>query len=218
MLKYRGFPMLVLAGCLCLFAWACSSASKPAAATAGPDEPSTPLAEFVEKVPLTVATITRSASTELMTELKSHLQQAMKAGGAAEAVSFCSKQAIPLTDQVATQFSEDIAIKRATLKPRNAANQADPWEVEAIHDLQAILDQGQELPPFRYQVIRDGDTVTYRGYVPIVINAPCLGCHGDENTMKPELLEQIRKLYPDGKATGYAAGDLRGVIRVEIRP
>ena len=218
MKKSQGFSILALAGCLCLFTAACSSTSRPAATDTEPASPAAPLAEFVEEVPLTVATITRSASTKLMTELKSHLQQAMKAGGAAEAVSFCSGQAIPLTEQVAAGFPEDISIKRATLKPRNAVNRADQWETEAIHDLQSFLDQGQELPPFRYQMIRDGDTVTYRGYVPIVMGAPCLGCHGDENAMKPELLDQIRKLYPEGNATGYTKGDLRGGIRVEIRP
>ena len=34
--------------------------------------------------------------------------------------------------------------------------------------------------------------------------------------MDPKVVEKLRQLYPEDKATGYKLGDFRGVIRVTI--
>ena len=41
---------------------------------------------------------------------------------------------------------------------------------------------------------------------------PCLTCHG--SNIKPELAAKINSLYPEDKATGYKAGELRGAFTI----
>jgi excinuclease UvrABC helicase subunit UvrB len=39
---------------------------------------------------------------------------------------------------------------------------------------------------------------------------PCLACHG--KTLAPQVAARLKELYPDDRATGYAAGEIRGAI------
>ena len=51
----------------------------------------------------------------------------------------------------------------------------------------------------------------------IRVSAPCLTCHGSE--IEQDIQDELKKLYPEDKATGYQAGDLRGALSVtEILP
>ena len=55
------------------------------------------------------------------------------------------------------------------------------------------------------------------GYVePIVTQPMCIACHGE--TLSPAVADAIGRLYPEDRATGFAAGDLRGVFWVEFTP
>jgi hypothetical protein len=50
--------------------------------------------------------------------------------------------------------------------------------------------------------------------VPIYTDGLCLTCHGDK--IEPELEKEIRKIYPQDQATGFAQGALRGFFFAEI--
>ncbi len=53
------------------------------------------------------------------------------------------------------------------------------------------------------------------GYVePITVQPLCLGCHG--STLAPGIADELNELYPDDRATGFAAGDFRGLFWVEF--
>ena len=53
------------------------------------------------------------------------------------------------------------------------------------------------------------------GYAEPLYTMPlCVNCHGQN--LKPEVAQQIKKLYPDDQATGFHAGDLRGLLWVEF--
>jgi len=175
-------------------------------------------AQFVEAVPPMVSEVGREATAQLMEELKGELQQAMKRGGAMEAVTVCSTRALAITREIAARFGTNVSLKRAALRYRNPQNKPDELETEAIHYFESLNEQDGSLPDFLFQQIQDSNGERYRTYAPIVMGNACLGCHGDESTMKPELLAEIREHYPKGTATGYKAGDFRGVIRVEIQP
>jgi len=52
------------------------------------------------------------------------------------------------------------------------------------------------------------------GYAePIIVQPLCLTCHGD--VQDPALLERIKADYPEDRATGFEAGELRGVFWIE---
>lgn len=57
----------------------------------------------------------------------------------------------------------------------------------------------------------DGKPVT-RYFHRITVEAPCLMCHGERDA-RPEFVKQK---YPEDKAYGFKAGDLRGVYSVSI--
>jgi hypothetical protein len=44
----------------------------------------------------------------------------------------------------------------------------------------------------------------------------CLSCHGDLNTISPEVKEVLKKEYPQDRATGYKINDLRGAVVAEF--
>jgi len=61
-------------------------------------------------------------------------------------------------------------------------------------------------------IVRDGAPMYMRA---IRINMPlCLQCHGMEEDLAPDVVEQLTKLYPDDTATGFSQGDLRGAFVV----
>jgi hypothetical protein len=61
-------------------------------------------------------------------------------------------------------------------------------------------------------VLIDDKTV---GYVePIFVQPLCVTCHGGE--LESDLKAKLTELYPADQATGYAAGDFRGVFWAEL--
>jgi hypothetical protein len=47
------------------------------------------------------------------------------------------------------------------------------------------------------------------------VEAPCLSCHGPREAIVPAVVSSLEARYPDDRATGYAAGDLRGALWAE---
>ena len=136
-------------------------------------------------------------------ELKAALVQGMQSGPA-EAVTVCRDQA----PQIAAALSADgVSMGRSSHRLRNPDNAPREWLAPIVA---AFADGSFDLEP---QIVDIGDGVT--GYVePIVVQPLCLTCHGKE--IDPELAARIAELYPDDRATGFAAGDFRGVFWVEF--
>lgn len=135
-------------------------------------------------------------------ELKAALVQGMEAGPV-EAIAICRDKA----PEIAAALSVDgVSMGRSSHRLRNAANAPQDWLAPII---EAYADGSVGLAPRRVD-IGSGRT----GYVePIVVQALCLTCHGSE--LQPELAARIAELYPGDAATGFAAGDFRGVFWVE---
>ena len=49
---------------------------------------------------------------------------------------------------------------------------------------------------------------------PLYVAPPCLTCHGTEVPAKLEA--HIREVYPEDRATGFEAGEFRGVVWVTM--
>ncbi|MBT8107898.1 MAG: DUF3365 domain-containing protein [Gammaproteobacteria bacterium] len=138
-------------------------------------------------------------------DLKAALLQGMESGPA-EAVAVCRDQA----PQIAAALSVDgVSMGRSSHRLRNPANAPQDWLAPIVA---GFADGTFALAP---QVVDIGDGRT--GYVePIVVQPLCLTCHGTD--VQPELAARIAELYPDDAATGFAAGDVRGVFWVAYRP
>ena len=138
---------------------------------------------------------------------KKDLQQALKSGlaeGPTAAIQVCRVKAPGIADALSV---DGIRMGRSSHKLRNPENTAPDW-VSPI--MQTYLDDASSREPRAVKL--NGNRW---GYVePIVVQPLCLTCHGLE--LAPEVAAQISELYPADSATGFAAGDLRGVFWLEF--
>ncbi len=142
-------------------------------------------------------------------QLGKNLKKTIKTKGTKEAVSFCSVKAYPILDSMSTVFNANIV--RVSNKNRNPKNKANAIETEYIINYQTQLDNGEELKP----IIKETEDLAIF-YMPIVTNDMCLQCHGPKNNIDAEVLAEIKKHYPNDKATGYDINQIRGIWRIEM--
>ncbi|MGF1534251.1 MAG: DUF3365 domain-containing protein [Bernardetiaceae bacterium] len=143
--------------------------------------------------------------------LGKNLMQAIQREGPEGAVTFCNTRAYPLTDSMARVLGAHI--KRVSDLPRNPQNTADERELAYITQTKAILAAGDKPKPQMIEL--NGRMV---GYYPILTNAMCLQCHGQPNTdINSATLQKIDQKYPNDKARGYAADQLRGIWVVSMQ-
>ncbi len=154
------------------------------------------------------------AAGALAEGLLGRLTQAMDEEGVAGAVTFCAEAAIPLTHEIQDVQEGGVVLKRATLRWRNPDNAPDEWEERVLRYLEALEGFDPELVPSELTARGPGESLRY--YRVLRAAPMCLSCHGDEGTLDPEVQAHLQERYPDDRAVGYGAGDLRGVIRVEI--
>lgn len=133
------------------------------------------------------------------------LKDAINTSGPEQALSFCSAQAIPITDS--TSLASHAMAKRVTDKNRNPNNKANASELEYIHHVKQELAKGSAAKPKLIKTT-NGHTV----YYPIITNQFCLQCHGNtKSDIAESTLQKIKELYPEDNATGYQSGELRGI-------
>ena len=151
-------------------------------------------------------------SGKLMQSLGSKLKAALQAAGPEHALVVCQQLAQPSTVAVSAEF-KGADIRRVSLKPRNPLNAPDEFDKQLLTKWQTQLAGGSPALKRELRTRDDGRVVYYR---PIMTQQVCMNCHGDPATFSKELTERLAELYPDDKATGYAAGQLRGAFRVEF--
>jgi hypothetical protein len=150
---------------------------------------------------------------DFMTELKSVLQKNMKEGGPVKAVTVCSDTAQMLTQNFAEE--EKIEIKRVSFKNRNPNNVPDDYEGKILYEFERLAASGEldKNSTVIEKVTVDG-IEKIKFMKPIVVEAPCLLCHGQQSEIMPQAAEIIKNNYPYDKATGYKVDDLRGAISI----
>ncbi|MBI5689816.1 MAG: DUF3365 domain-containing protein [Verrucomicrobia bacterium] len=156
------------------------------------------------------------AINRLAVTLVNEVSVAVSKGGAEKAIDVCHLKALPLTGEILSGMPRITAIKRTSLKLRNPANSPDPAEQLALRKVESDMEKG--LPPklMVQQIDLPGGKSEWRVYRPVGILPQCVACHGPKENMSPELQARLKEHYPDDQATGYAAGQFRGLIRVTI--
>ena len=135
--------------------------------------------------------------------LGKNLMTAIQKEGTIAALKFCNSNASSLTDSMSVLYNANI--KRVSDKPRNKKNNANTEELKHIASFKLKVLNKQKTTPI---VKDDGDKVTF--YAPIITNGMCLQCHGTlEKELQPTVFSEIKKLYPEDKAVGYAANEVR---------
>ncbi|PID57922.1 MAG: hypothetical protein CR986_08365 [Ignavibacteriae bacterium] len=154
-----------------------------------------------------------SYAKDYMISLKKVLIKNMQEGGPIQAVNICSDTASEMTQN----FSEknNVTIKRFSFKNRNISNVPDEMEKSILNEFQKLSDKGELTgKTFKLNKSKVNGKTTITFIKPIVIEAPCLNCHGNETQVDKKVAELLKNKYPADKAVGYKVGDLRGAISV----
>lgn len=142
--------------------------------------------------------------------LKARVKESIEAGGPPAAITVCSEDAPRIAAELAS--ARGVTLGRSSLRLRNPANAGPDW-------VQAWLKEQGERSATGLATVRtiaqvDGHSVA-RVALPIPVEAMCLDCHGPKEGLSPEVLAALAERYPQDAATGYAEGDLRGVLWIE---
>lgn len=143
----------------------------------------------------------KAAAGELKKTLIGELKAKMSEGPT-NAVEFCSKNAMNITDSVAKKHG--LNIKRVSEKNRNSKNIADEIDKKALMQFADAISKNKKP--------QDSIVVDGRYYEPMLTNEMCVVCHGKESDVSKEVKEKIKHVYPNDKAMGYGIGELRGAI------
>lgn len=150
----------------------------------------------------------RSLAGALKKSLFSELGAAI-GRGAPSAIEICQTRA----PAIAADLSKDGAlVGRATRRARNPANRADGWKVDAIAYFEELNARKQPLKTATFSRVLGDGRIAYAE--PLIIQDLCITCHGKE--LAADVRAILAARYPDDQATGYAVGDLRGVVWVEL--
>jgi ribosomal protein S20 len=156
----------------------------------------------------------RTEAKAFMDSLKSVLVYKIQTEGIVSAVNVCSDTAQILTENYAR--AKDLSIKRVSFKNRNPKNVPDDYETKVLKKFEEIVASGKLTPEVEHiEVITENSTKKVRFLKPIVIQAECLNCHGQQAQILPEVRNVIVTKYPHDKAINYNLGDLRGAISIQ---
>lgn len=149
-----------------------------------------------------------SISSAVQKVLLANVMEATKKGGTGFAITYCNEKAMPLTDSLSAVYN--CTIQRVTDKYRNPANKLSAND-------SVIFSQILASGAFNSGIVAENGTIVY--FKPIKIAMPaCLNCHGTAGKeLKAEIVETIKKKYPEDKATGYKEGDLRGMWKITFK-
>jgi hypothetical protein len=132
------------------------------------------------------------------------LEEALARAGPEAAIDVCRLRAPEIAAQAS---SPGVRVGRTSDRLRNPANAPADWMRPL---LEAYRANPHDRAP-RVVHLPDGRV----GYAePIVVQPLCLTCHGEALT--PALRERLAARYPDDQATGYRAGDFRGLVYAEF--
>ncbi|MFT4526188.1 MAG: hypothetical protein ACI9FU_002042 [Granulosicoccus sp.] len=143
--------------------------------------------------------------------LKTSLMSALQENGPIEAVKFCNVHATGLVDDLAARHG--VKINRISTNNRVPANIPDGGGFNVLQR----FDNGRMNGNMSSSTLLALHTGQSKYYEPILVDAPCLTCHGMKDEMMPELVTVMDSLYPKDKATGLKLGDLRGAWVVDFQ-
>lgn len=173
----------------------------------GPDADAPAAATLTEAETERFTATGEAAAAALAQTLIENLQAALTEKGPVGAVEFCAVDGPALTAQVAA--TQGMTVKRTSFRVRNPANEPDALDAEALRRFEGSA-------PGSAGWLQTAATGEIRYYKPLYVQEFCLQCHGPATDLAPGIPQILAERYPGDAATGYAAGDFRGVIRVVL--
>ncbi len=168
-----------------------------------------PMALASEPHPLDASA--KKAVQALAAELGAEVKAAMQAGGPVAAIATCNTRSMPLTDQISR--AQGVEVSRTALRVRNPDNKADQWQRAVLEQFVTRQAAGEALKGMTFsEVVEQNGQQVYRMMQAIPTGKACLTCHG--GTIATAVEQQLKALYPQDQARGFAEGDLRGAFSI----
>lgn len=157
----------------------------------------------------------QAAAKAFSGQLRGELQTAMAAGGPVAAVDVCHTRAPRIAEAVMAEHGVQLGRVALPGRNRHPDHAAGDWKLATLQAFQQAVDGGAPAAE-QVAVVADGlpDGVALRMMRGIATEPPCLACHGSE--VAEPVRAAIAQHYPEDHATGFAAGDLRGALWVEV--
>lgn len=153
----------------------------------------------------------RAVIKEVMPRMKETLETTMKAEGPARAINVCREKSPRLLGKKSAETGWHIA--RTSLKYRNGKNRPDAWEEKVLRSFEERKAKGEPVDKLEHsEVVAVNGKKSFRYMKAIGTGAPCLSCHA--GTIAPDVEAAISAHYPNDRARGFKAGDIRGAFTI----
>ena len=149
-----------------------------------------------------------TAIGDLQRTLVARLTEAMTQGGPQAAVSVCRDEAQTLTMKIGTQHG--LAIGRTSHLVRNPSNAPRAWATDVV-----AASAGQKVADAQTHAFHLGGR-RIGVLKPIGTMPLCVTCHGPREEVQAAIGDVLTTAYPEDRAVGFAAGDLRGWFWAEV--
>jgi hypothetical protein len=163
-----------------------------------------------EEVPAALAPAVargEAAMQELAQRLFARLNELLLQGGPVSAIRVCGSEAPAIAKEVGA--AHGVEIGRTSFRLRNPANAPRGW---AASHVQAAA--GKKAGEVKLAVVDLGDRLGLLR--PVGVMPACTRCHGAVDGIDQDVRAALASGYPEDRATGFAPGDLRGFVWVEI--
>lgn len=158
---------------------------------------------------------TRKVAGDLVAQIRGELTKEMEFSGPLRAVVVC-KYVVPEISSALSRKS-GWRVTRVSLKPRNPAlGAADAWEQKVLLDFDKRAERGE-----KPESLEHGEFVTepggryYRFMKALPMGPLCASCHGPADKLTPSVRALLESEYPNDRATGYSAGQIRGAVTIK---
>ena len=156
----------------------------------------------------------RQTAMSMPPKLLEVLDNEIKKSGHAEAMVVCRDKAPAMAK--ALSEAKGMQIRRVSLKNRNPKAVPDAWERHILEDFEKRTSAGEKPGMLEASevVVEDGKRVM-RYMKALPTQDLCLACHGTDDRLDKSVKAKLKELYPDDKAVGYSAAEIRGAITVK---
>jgi len=145
--------------------------------------------------------------------LNATLMESMQTNGVEASIDLCNVKAYPITDSLAALHKTEIV--RMAVRNRNPENKADQQAESLIRHYSLLQESGRDLSKSDTLVMTSEGSVRY--FKPILLQPQCVTCHGAKDTdIQDAVYARILAQYPDDKAIGFKAGDVRGIWSIQF--
>ncbi len=156
----------------------------------------------------------RKIVKDMATQLGGALQKEMAVGGPGAAIKVCTNLAPAITSELSRKTGQRIT--RVSQKVRNPLlGMPDAWEQKVLNDFAKRMEKENPANIEFVEMVTEPDGKYMRYMKAIPVQDVCLKCHGAEDSLAPQVKEQLKAEYPSDKATGYSANQLRGAFSIK---